>query len=229
MKNSADQGGCYPQRLTAEVDNTHRDLQNSSYPTKAKFNNCFIIHSKYFLLPKGVSPLRSMFFRSPNITQPCPQVFSVNGSIICGGLHFWRHFDVIGSIIFGGLHFWRHWFNMAKILSKFGEQQLVMVNYACGFNQSETGKYFEWIIIRINWYKHVSCGSIDLLPTGKWDFTRSSTCWAHFRGVGLKLRQLSRHVTNSIHLASNLANFRGSQWVYFTCLWSKYPLISMMN
>ena len=35
---------------------------------------------------------------------------------------------------------------MAKILSKFGEQQLVMVNYACGFNQSETGKYFELII-----------------------------------------------------------------------------------
>ena len=33
-----------------------------------------------------------------------------------------------------------------KILSKFGQQQLVMVNYACGFNQSETGKYFEWII-----------------------------------------------------------------------------------
>ena len=58
-----------------------------------------------------------------------------------------RHFDVIGSIIFGGLHFWRHWFNMAKILSKFGEQQLVMVNYECRFNQSETGKYFEWIII----------------------------------------------------------------------------------
>ena len=48
MKNSADQGGCYPQRLKAEVDNTLRDLQNSSYPTKAEFNNCFIIHSKYF-------------------------------------------------------------------------------------------------------------------------------------------------------------------------------------
>ena len=41
MKNSADQGGCYP-------DNALRDLQNSSYPTKAEFNNCFIIHSKYF-------------------------------------------------------------------------------------------------------------------------------------------------------------------------------------
>ena len=143
MKNSADQGGCYPQRPKAEVDNTLRDLQNSSHPTKAEFNNCFIIHSKYFLLLKGVSPLRSLFFRSPNITQPCPQVFSVNGSVICRGLHFWRHFDVINLIIFGRLHFWRHWFNMAKILSKFGEPQLVMVNYACGFNQSETGKYFK--------------------------------------------------------------------------------------
>ena len=48
MKNSADQGGCYPLRPKAEVDNILRDLQNSSYPTKAEFNNCFIIHSKYF-------------------------------------------------------------------------------------------------------------------------------------------------------------------------------------
>ena len=30
-----------------------------------------------------------------------------------------------------------------KILSKFGQQQLLTVNYACAFNQSETGKYFE--------------------------------------------------------------------------------------
>ena len=151
MKNSADQGRCYPQRPKAEVDNTLRD------PTKAEFNNCFIIPSKYLLVLKGVSPFRSGFvFRSPNITQPCPQVFAVNGSIICSGLHFWRHFNVNGSIIFGGLHFWRHWFNMAKILSKFGEQQLVMVNYACGFNQSELGKYFEWIIIFIMLLLHLS-------------------------------------------------------------------------
>ena len=34
-----------------------------------------------------------------------------------------------------------------KIRFNFGQQQLGMVNYACGFNQSETGKYFEWIII----------------------------------------------------------------------------------
>ena len=140
MKNSADQGGCYN-----TVHNTLRDLQKSSYPTKAKFNNCFIIHSKYLLVLKGVSPFCSLFFRSPNITQPCPQVFTVNGSIICSRLHFSHHFDVNGSIIFSA-PLWRHWFDMAKILSKFGEQQLVMVNYACGFNQSETGKYFEWIM-----------------------------------------------------------------------------------
>ena len=88
MKNSADQGGCYPQRPKAEVDNTLRDLQNSSYPTKAKFNNCFIIHSKYFPVLKGVSPFRSLFFCSPKITQSRPKAFSVNGSIICSGLHF---------------------------------------------------------------------------------------------------------------------------------------------
>ena len=40
MKNSVDLGGCYPQRPKAEVDNTLLDLQNSSYPTKAEFNNC---------------------------------------------------------------------------------------------------------------------------------------------------------------------------------------------
>ena len=62
MKNSADRGGCYPQRPKAEVDNTFRDLQNSSYPTEAEFNNCFI-HSKYLLVLKRVSPFRSLFFR----------------------------------------------------------------------------------------------------------------------------------------------------------------------
>ena len=30
--------------------------------------------------------------------------------------------------------------------SKFGQQQLAMVNYVCGLNQSETEKYFEWVI-----------------------------------------------------------------------------------
>ena len=61
---------------------TLRDLQNSSYPTKVEFNNCFIIHLRYSPFLIGVSPFRSLFFRSPKITQPCPQVFTVNGSVI---------------------------------------------------------------------------------------------------------------------------------------------------
>ena len=139
MKNSAYQGGCYPQRPKAEVDNTLRDLQNSSYPTKAESNNCFIIHSKYFSLLKGVSPLRSLIFRSPNITQPCPQVFSVNGSITCGGISC------------GGLYFWRHWFNMAKILTSLVQY---LVNSSClwwitraALTNQKKEKYFEWVKI----------------------------------------------------------------------------------
>ena len=147
MKNSADhyQGGCYPQRPKAEVDNTLWDLQNSSCPTKAEFNNCFIIHSKYFPVLEGVSPFCSLFFPLTKITQRCPQVFSVNGSIICSGLHFWRHFDVIGSIIFSGLHFWRHWFNIWSTAAGCGKLSPVR-------NQSETKKYFEWIIALISIY-----------------------------------------------------------------------------
>ena len=75
MKNSADQGGCFPPRPKAEEDNTLRDLQNSSYPTKAEFNNCFIIHSKYFPVLNGVSPFRSLFFLLIKITISSPGFF----------------------------------------------------------------------------------------------------------------------------------------------------------
>ena len=47
MKDSADQGGCYPPTLK-EMDNILQDLHNSSHHTATEFNNCFIIHSKYF-------------------------------------------------------------------------------------------------------------------------------------------------------------------------------------
>ena len=45
MKNSAGRGGCYPTRQKVKVDNSLQDLQNSSYPKKAEFNNCFIIQT----------------------------------------------------------------------------------------------------------------------------------------------------------------------------------------
>jgi len=57
MKNPAGRGRCYPPSPKAEVDNIPLHLQNSSYPTKAEFNNCFIIHSKYFKTFKGENEL----------------------------------------------------------------------------------------------------------------------------------------------------------------------------
>ena len=60
MKNYADRGGCYPPKPKAESDNTIRDLHNSSYHTKAEFNNCFIIHSRYFQSSKNIS-LQKLF------------------------------------------------------------------------------------------------------------------------------------------------------------------------
>ena len=57
MKNSAGRGGCDPPRPKAEVDNILPDLQNSSYPTRAEFNNCFINDSKYFKTFKGENEL----------------------------------------------------------------------------------------------------------------------------------------------------------------------------
>ena len=49
MKNSVDQGGCYPQRPKAEVDNTIQDLHNSSYPTKAIIALLFVQNISSFL------------------------------------------------------------------------------------------------------------------------------------------------------------------------------------
>ena len=86
MKDSTDQGGYYPQRPKASVDNTLRDVQNSSYPMTGEFNNCFIIHSNYFPVLKRVSPFCSLFIRSPKNPQSRPQVFLVNDSVIRAAL-----------------------------------------------------------------------------------------------------------------------------------------------
>ena len=118
-------------------------LQNSSYPTKAKFNNCFIIYSNYFQTLKGEHEL-FVFLLIKNNTTSSPGFLGQRfNNLQWAALltPFWRHqsnnlqcsgctFDVIGSM--------------------FGQQQLVMVNYVCGFNQSEREKYFEWIIRFIN-------------------------------------------------------------------------------
>ena len=79
MKNSADQRGCYSQRSKAEVDITLRDLQNSSYPTKAEVNNCSVIHSKY--LP--VLKIKNF------ITPPFVFALTKNNTTSCRGFRQW--------------------------------------------------------------------------------------------------------------------------------------------
>ena len=37
-------GLCYLPQPSASADNTNRGLNNSSYPTRTEFNNCFIIY-----------------------------------------------------------------------------------------------------------------------------------------------------------------------------------------
>ena len=109
----------------------------------------------YHSFPKWAITL--FVFPLTKITQLCPQVFSVNGSITCSGLHFWCHFDVIGSIIFSELHFWRHWFNIWSTAVGCGK--------LCErFNQLETEKYFEWIIMYF----------IYFIALFTWKYTRRS-------------------------------------------------------
>ena len=122
--------GCYPLRLkwitllvVCRILHILHILSYSLYP-KAKFDNCFIIHSQYFPVLKEVLPILSLFFCPPKITQPRPQVFSVNGSITC-----MQRAALLTSLV-----------QYDRVLSKFVQQQLDMMNYACSFSQSETGK-----------------------------------------------------------------------------------------
>ena len=65
--------------------------------------------------------MSSLFFCSPIITQPLSQwVDNLQRAALLTSL---VQYD--------------------KIIFKCGQQKLVMMNYACGFNQSETWKYLE--------------------------------------------------------------------------------------
>ena len=93
--------------------------EGSAYPTKAKFNNCFIIHSKYFPILKGVLPFRSLFFCSPKVTISSPGFLDqgfINLRQAALLMSFWCHQFII---ICSGQHFWCHPFNMTKVSPNF--------------------------------------------------------------------------------------------------------------
>ena len=84
MKNSARRRGCYPPKP--------KDLQNSSYSTKAEFNNCFMIHSKYFQTLKGENELYfEQFCTCPSFFLASAQDFrktASNSTAVVGFLMF---------------------------------------------------------------------------------------------------------------------------------------------
>ena len=79
-----------------------------------------------FFLSKRVKRVRHFCFHNKKKTLPRPQVFSVKGELTCKKAAF----------LTSSVHYTQN-------SSKFGYQQLVMVNYACAFSQSESGKHFE--------------------------------------------------------------------------------------
>ena len=86
MKNSADLGGYYP--------------------TKAKLNNCFIIHYKCFPVHEGVSPFRSLFLFSPkNSTTRSPGFLG----------QLFNNLKRAALL----MSFWRHWLKMTKFFPNF--------------------------------------------------------------------------------------------------------------
>ena len=95
---------------------------------------CYVFSQQfaYLFLVKRVKCLPFLFSPPKQLnlvprSQPCPQVFSVNDSITC-------NFAALLMFLIS---------SMSQNSSKFGQQQLVMMNYECAFSQSEKEKYFE--------------------------------------------------------------------------------------
>ena len=110
---------------------------------RAKWRNSFNNEEIFWMNNKAIIEFgfrriwKILQFKEVYTTISSPGFFSANSSIICHRFNYLQP-DVLSVTSL---------FNMTKILLKFGQQLLIMVNYACGFNQSETGKYFEWVII----------------------------------------------------------------------------------
>ena len=98
------------------------------------FMPCFQLLFR-LVLALATSEMSAIFVFKTKTTQPRPQVFSVNVALT------YKEAALLTSSV-----------DISQNYSKFGHQQPVMVNYACAFSQSASGKYFELIIIWLNCY-----------------------------------------------------------------------------
>ena len=110
MKNSAYLKGCCIPREKAEVDNAFLDLQNSSYLMKAKFNNCFIIQSKYLPTPTTFAILLFVFPLTKNNLVPCNLQWAALWTLV----QYDKTFDIIGLI-------WQSSFQIWSTVAGYGE------------------------------------------------------------------------------------------------------------
>ena len=109
--------------MKSSADLGGRYLQHSSYPTKD--NSIIVLLYSFKISPRSQRSF-AISAHQENTTQPCPQVFfdqRFNNLQWAALLTSFAQYD--------------------KVLSKFGQQRLIMVNYVCGFNQSQTGIYLE--------------------------------------------------------------------------------------
>ena len=101
------------------------------------FRVVFLLFLPYFqlsfrlVLTLEMSEMSAIFVFTTKTTQPRPHVFSVNSAST----------GMKAALLTPSVH-------LSQNSSKFGHQQLVMVNYVCAFSQSELGKYRSAHIIR---------------------------------------------------------------------------------
>ena len=122
MKNSADQGGCFRPR----------------WKTPSEFWRILHILRKPNSIIQNIFP----FLKEFHLFALCFSVHQNNTTWSPGFLGQWFNNLQRAALL---TSYWHHWFNMTKLLtslvqhdkvhSKFGRQQLVMMNYACGFER----------------------------------------------------------------------------------------------
>jgi len=171
MNNSAGRGG------DEEFCRSRRELSSEI---------CRILH----ILRKPNSIVALLFIHNIIFAQTCklysrPFLSLWNDTALCPGF-LGQWFNNLWRQWFNNLQraalltsFWCQWFSnlqrtalltsLVQYYGILGQQQLFMVNYACGFYQSETGKYFGWIIKVLTYLADWSN-----LPR-RWPF--SSTLW----------------------------------------------------
>ena len=131
----------------------------------------------------------ALFFFSPNITQPCLQVFSINSSIICSGLHFWlRWFN----------NFW--WAPLLMSLIQYGEDSFQVWWTAVGYSsltscllQIVLNPCIQKIFLHF-WLAKTACII----------FTTTSCCWPNIEPMTSKVQPSENYWTDDVKMTSKV-------------------------